>query len=59
MDWMKIGWALAIGAMLIYLIPRARYMLSNSPKAEAGDWQSLLIPLLLVIGIVALLIMVV
>ncbi len=55
--WMKIAWALALGAMLVFLLPRARHMLKNSPKAGAGDWQALLIPLVLVILFVLLLIM--
>jgi hypothetical protein len=55
--WMKIAWALALGAMLVFLLPRARHMLKNSPKASAGDWQALLIPLVLVILFVLLLIM--
>jgi len=55
--WMKIAWALALGAMLVFLLPRARHMLKNSPKAGAGDWQAVLIPLVLVIMFVLLLIM--
>jgi hypothetical protein len=55
--WMKIAWALALGAMLVFLLPRARHMLKNSPKAGAGDWQAVLIPLVLVILFVLLLIM--
>mgnify|MGYP001764794763 CR=1 FL=1 len=55
--WMKIAWALALGAMLVFLLPRARHMLKNSPKAGTGDWQAVLIPLVLVILFVLLLIM--
>lgn len=57
MDWMKIGWALALAAMLVFLIPRARHMLKNSPKPGEGDWGSVLVPLALVVGFVILLIM--
>lgn len=57
MDWMKIASALAIIAMLVFLLPRAKHMLKNSPKAGAGDWQALLIPLVLVVGFVILLMM--
>lgn len=57
--WMKIGWALALGAMLVFLLPRARHMLKNSPKAVDGDWMSVLIPLGLIVGFVVLLIMMV
>jgi hypothetical protein len=59
MDWMKIGWALALAAMLVFLIPRARHMLKNSPKAGEGDWGAVLVPLALIVGFVVLLIMVV
>jgi hypothetical protein len=34
-------------------------MLTNSPKAESGDWQAAIIPLLGVIGFIALLVMLV
>lgn len=57
MDWMKIGWALALVAMLVFLLPRAKHMLKNSPKAGAGDWNAVLLPLALVVGFIVLLIM--
>jgi len=59
MDWTKIIWAVLLGAMIIFLWPRAKYMLKHSPKAESGDWQAVLLPLVLVAGFVALLIMLV
>ncbi|MES9816617.1 MAG: hypothetical protein ABW155_08195 [Candidatus Thiodiazotropha sp.] len=43
MDWTKIIWALLLGAMILFLWPRAKHMLKNSPKAQAGDWQGGLI----------------
>jgi len=55
--WFNIGWALALGAMLIFLLPSAGYMLKNSPKAGKGDWNAVLIPLALVVLVVLLLIM--
>ena len=39
MDWMKIGSALFIGAMLVYLLPRAKQMIKQSPKASGEDWR--------------------
>ncbi len=57
MDWMKIGSALVLVAMLVFLLPRAKHMLKNSPKPGAGDWQSVLLPLALVVGFVILLMM--
>ncbi|MCP3850617.1 MAG: hypothetical protein GY694_10320 [Gammaproteobacteria bacterium] len=55
MDWMKISSALLIVLMLVYLLPRAKDMLKNSPKASSNDIVAALIPLLLVIGFVFLL----
>jgi hypothetical protein len=57
MDWMKIGTALLLGAMVVMLFPRAKQMMSESPKGSSSDWKSALIPILFVIGFVALLIM--
>ena len=56
MDWMKITSVLVLGAMLIYLFPRARAMMRHSPKASGDDWRSLLIPLVGVILFVLFLI---
>lgn len=57
MDWMKIGSALLLGAMIIFLFPRAKMMLKDSPKAAAGDWQAVLLPLAAIIGFIILLVM--
>jgi len=59
MDWMKIGSALLILAMIIFLFPRAKLMLKNSPEAEPGDWQGAILPILAVVGFVLLLIVMV
>ena len=56
MDWMKIGSAVLIIAMIIFIWPSMKHMVNNSPKAEAGDWQSAILPIAAVIGFVALLI---
>lgn len=56
MDWMKITSALVLGAMLVYLFPRARAMMRHSPKASGDDWRGVLIPLLGVILFVIFLI---
>lgn len=55
MDWMKISSAIFLILMLFFLLPRAKQMFTNSPKAEAGDWQAAMVPLFGVIGFVALL----
>ena len=57
MDWMKIGSALLLGAMIIFIFPKAKMMLKHSPKASAGDWQAVLLPLVVLIGFIVLLVM--
>ncbi len=54
---MKIGSALLLGAMIIFLFPRAKMMLKHSPKAVSGDWQAVLLPLAAIIGFIILLVM--
>jgi hypothetical protein len=56
MDWMKIGSAMFLVLMLVYLFPRAKSMLKNSPKASGNDMLSVAIPLVLVVLFVYLLI---
>ena len=59
MDWLKIFSAVLIVGWIIYIWPRAKYWLKNSPKAQAGDWQAAILPLAAVVGFVILLIMLV
>ncbi|MBK6660432.1 MAG: hypothetical protein IPG43_20870 [Proteobacteria bacterium] len=47
--------ALLLVAMLVLLVPRARQMMNDSPAAEAGDWQSVVLPLVAVALFVVLL----
>lgn len=56
MDWIKIFSALFLVMMLAFLLPRAKDMLTNSPKAEKGDWTGAIIPILGVVGFIMLLI---
>ena len=56
MDWQKIMWALLLVAMIAVIFPRARSMMKNSPKAEKGDWQSFIIPLIAVAAFIFLLV---
>jgi hypothetical protein len=56
MDWMQIVAALALIMFIIFLFPRARYMLENSPKGSSSDWMSFLIPVIAIILFVMLLI---
>ena len=39
-DWVKIGSALFMLAMVIYLFPRAKHAVQNSRKAESGEWMN-------------------
>lgn len=58
-DWLKILSAVLIIGWIVFLWPRAKQWMEHSPKAQAGDWQAALLPLLLVAGFVALLILMV
>jgi hypothetical protein len=55
MDWIKIVSAVALGLMLIALVPRAKDVLSGTPKGTAADWQAAVLPVLAVIVFVAIL----
>ncbi|MEC9248017.1 MAG: hypothetical protein VX986_03260 [Pseudomonadota bacterium] len=52
---MKIGSALLIGAMILYMYPNAKRMMQDSPEAEKGDWASFVVPVLFVAAFVLLL----
>lgn len=56
MDWMKITSALFLLAMIVFLFPRMRDAVKNSPKGSMNDWMGYLIPLVAVIGFIILLI---
>lgn len=53
MDWLKIGYAILIVALITFIFPAARYWLKNGPNAKQGDWQAFLLPIGLVILFVA------
>ena len=59
MNWMMIGSAVMLVAMLIYMFPRMRQAMKHSPKGTTQDWMGYLIPLAAVIGFVVLLILMV
>ena len=59
MDWVKIGSALFLLAMLVFIFPRMRDAVKHSPKGNMQDWMGFIIPLVAVIGFVILLIMMV
>ncbi len=56
MDWLQIGSALFLGAMIVFLFPRMKDAVKNSPKGSMNDWMGYIIPLVAVIGFVILLI---
>ena len=50
MDWGKLITAGLLVMMLVYLVPRAKHMLSATPKGSSSDWLGFL----LILGAVAL-----
>lgn len=59
MDWIQIGSALFLGAMLVFIFPRMKEAVKNAPKGSAQDWMGFIIPIMAVIGFVILLMMMV
>lgn len=57
MDWLQIGSAVFMLAMLVYIFPRMRQALKHSPKGTMKDWLGYLFPLGMVVLFVAFLIM--
>jgi len=57
--WMTIIAAGVLSMMLVYMFPRAKHWMQNSPKAEKGDWHAAILPLAAVVAFVMLLIMMV
>ena len=56
MDWVKIGSALSMLAMVIWLFPRAKQAVQNSPKGSSKDWMGFLLPIAAVVLFVIVLI---
>ncbi len=56
MDWLKIGSALFLIAMLFMVFPRAMHAIKNSPTGTAKDWMGYVVPLAVVVLFVILLI---
>lgn len=56
MDWLKIGSALLLIAMLFMVFPRAMHAIKNSPKGSTKDWMGFVVPVAVVILFVILLI---
>ena len=56
MDWVKIGSALFLLAMIVFLFPRMKQAIKHSPKGTMKDWMGFIIPIAGVVLFVALLI---
>ncbi len=56
MDWIKIGSALFMLAMVIYLFPRAKHAVLNSPKGSFKDWMGYVLPMAAVVLFIIVLI---
>ncbi|MCP4336147.1 MAG: hypothetical protein GY785_26175 [Gammaproteobacteria bacterium] len=56
MDWIKIGSALFMLAMVIYLFPRAKHAVQNSPKGTLKDWMGYVVPMAAVVLFIIVLI---
>lgn len=56
MDWIQIGSALFLVAMIGLIFPRMREAVKHSPKGSSQDWMGFIIPLAAVIGFIVLLI---
>ena len=56
MDWVQIGSALFMLAMIIFLFPRAKQAIQNSPKGSGQDWLGYVIPMAAVALFIILLI---
>jgi len=56
MDWIQIGSAVLLGAMAIFLFPRAKDAIKNSPKGSSSDWMGFLIPVVVIVGFITLLV---
>jgi hypothetical protein len=56
MDWIKIGSALFMLAMVIYLFPRAKHAVQNSPKGTLKDWMGYIVPMAAVVLFIIVLI---
>ena len=37
--WMKIGSGILLIAFFFMILPRAKYMLTHSPKGSSNDWM--------------------
>lgn len=57
MDWIEILSLLFLVMMAVVIFPRAKHLISNSRKAESGEWMGALLPILAVVAFVVFLMM--
>jgi archaellum biogenesis protein FlaJ (TadC family) len=55
----KIAFGILLVMMLFYLWPAYKQWQEHGPKAQKGDWQAVVLPLALVVGLVVLLVVLV
>jgi len=56
MDWLKIGSAVLLIAMIVFIWPRMKHAVANSPKGSLNDWMGYIVPMAAVVGFIILLI---
>ncbi len=56
MDWLAIGSAALLIGMIVFMFPRMKHAVANSPQGTMKDWMGFIIPLAAVIGFIILLI---
>ncbi len=54
--WLTIISAIAFGAFALFMIPRAKEMIKNSPKGSSSEWRNVAILIMVVVIFVFLLI---
>jgi len=52
----KIALAAVLVMMLVFLWPAFKQWQEHGPRAKKGDWQAVVLPLALVVGLVVLLV---
>jgi len=52
----KIALAAVLVMMLFFLWPTFKQWQEHGPKAQKGDWQAVILPLALVVGLLVLLV---
>ena len=56
MDWIAIGSAALLIGMIVFMYPRMKHAVANSPKGTMNDWMGYIIPMAAVVGFIILLI---